>query len=355
MLSENKNLEKEYKSRKFQKIGKIIFWIGTIILMIGMFLGFLILARGYEWDLTAGIMTIAIIGGPGLVLALIGLAIKKGAIKKYVLILFLCGVFASIFGSFYGGLSKEFFPKIAVKMKSPFICQIIAYELPRDNCYLDVSRVKKDFIPCGKLSEKGDRYYCYRVWAEDLKNPSLCEKIPSQGTIRFGSDTDIFRNQIHGEFEKIYDIDLSEIKDACYKALIPAIKDPKICEKISDPWIKKYCYSRTKIKSGFPYLGVYYILIDKEVQNYFNLSVDRGALVHKMPNIDEPAVTLDSPADKAGIKEKDIILEVDGKKITKENDLNEIIKRYGIGNKITLKILHQEKEMGIKAVLEEKP
>jgi len=51
----------------------------------------------------------------------------------------------------------------------------------------------------------------------------------------------------------------------------------------------------------------------------------------------EPAVFPNSPAASAGIKEGDIILEINGQKITADRSLSAIIKNYNAGEKITLK------------------
>jgi len=239
MPEENKNLEKEFKVRKYQKIGKIIFWIATIVLMTGMFLGFLTFGRGYEWDFFVGIMTIAIIGGSGLILALIGLAVKRKTIKKYVLILFLCGVFASIFGGFYGNWSKNLFPKIAVDIKSPLICQIIAYGWNRDDCYINVAKAMKDITPCNKLSHKGDRYYCYKEIAEITKDKSICEKIPFS---QEEAETDHY-------LALKWPLYISEIKEDCYKSLALLLNDDALCKEIQDWGRRDECYFELAFKA----------------------------------------------------------------------------------------------------------
>jgi S1-C subfamily serine protease len=106
-------------------------------------------------------------------------------------------------------------------------------------------------------------------------------------------------------------------------------------------------------KIVYPFLGVRYVLIDASVKEKYNLSVDYGALVSKGAN-GEPAVTADSAAQKAGIKEKDVILEINGQKITKDNTLAKIIQKYNAGDKITLKILRNGVEQNIDVILGER-
>ncbi len=64
-----------------------------------------------------------------------------------------------------------------------------------------------------------------------------------------------------------------------------------------------------------PYLGVRYVPIDAAMQAANNLSVDYGVLVKQGATASDLAVIPGSPADKAGIVENDIILDVDGVKI----------------------------------------
>jgi S1-C subfamily serine protease len=103
----------------------------------------------------------------------------------------------------------------------------------------------------------------------------------------------------------------------------------------------------------YPFLGVRYVAVDKTIQQEYKLSVDYGALVLKGNN-GEPAVTAESGAAKAGIKENDIILEINGEKITDGNLMSTIVQKYNPGDKITLRILRDSKEQNIEAVLGER-
>lgn len=107
-------------------------------------------------------------------------------------------------------------------------------------------------------------------------------------------------------------------------------------------------------KISVPFLGVRYILIDEEIQKKNNLTVDYGALVVKGDTQSDVAVTPGSPADKAGIVENDIILEMAGKKVAKDNTLAKIIQNLKVGDKVKIKILHKGEEKTVEAVLEER-
>jgi len=96
-----------------------------------------------------------------------------------------------------------------------------------------------------------------------------------------------------------------------------------------------------------PFLGIRYIIITKPLSEKFSLPVDFGALVISEPEIagkENPAVIPNSPADKAGIKEGDIVLEFNGEKITENNPLTDILQRSEIGEETTIKILRNGKK-----------
>jgi len=102
-----------------------------------------------------------------------------------------------------------------------------------------------------------------------------------------------------------------------------------------------------------PYLGVRYVQITKDIATEASLPVDYGALIKGGDQITQLAVIPGSPADKAGIKENDIILEVNGEKIDQNNSLIKLVQQYKVGNEIELKVLSQGKEKTVKIKLEE--
>ncbi|MDD4990207.1 MAG: trypsin-like peptidase domain-containing protein [Candidatus Pacebacteria bacterium] len=108
-------------------------------------------------------------------------------------------------------------------------------------------------------------------------------------------------------------------------------------------------------KIVYPFLGVRYVLITPEIQQANQLSVDYGVLIVGDQETKEPAVIAGSAADKAGIKENDIILEADGVKITTKTPLSQIVQEQHIpGDKVVFKILRNKKEMTIEVILGEK-
>jgi S1-C subfamily serine protease len=103
-----------------------------------------------------------------------------------------------------------------------------------------------------------------------------------------------------------------------------------------------------------PYLGVRYMPITDEIQKQNNLPYNYGVLVVRGQRVTDFAVVPGSPADKAGIIENDIILEMSGVKIDSEHQLADQIAKADVGDTVTLKIWHKGEEKTVQVKLEER-
>lgn len=101
-----------------------------------------------------------------------------------------------------------------------------------------------------------------------------------------------------------------------------------------------------------PYLGIRYLPITPDLQKTNNLAYSYGVIVVRGNGISEVAVVPGSPADKAGIVENDIVLEINSEKIDSQNGLSSLLQKYNVGDSVTLKISHQGKEKEVKVTLE---
>lgn len=102
-----------------------------------------------------------------------------------------------------------------------------------------------------------------------------------------------------------------------------------------------------------PFLGIRYLLISKELQQYMKLPVDYGALVIREPIPGDHAVVPGSPAEHAGIKEGDILLSCNGKTISAKISLEDILENVNPGEKISLSILRNGEKQTIELNLKE--
>ena len=102
-----------------------------------------------------------------------------------------------------------------------------------------------------------------------------------------------------------------------------------------------------------PYLGIRYVLVTPELAKANKLEVDYGALLIKGQTTTDLAVVPGSPADKAGLTENDIILEVNGQKIDQEHSLVKALTKYQPGQTVKLKVYSKGATKDITVTLEE--
>lgn len=100
-----------------------------------------------------------------------------------------------------------------------------------------------------------------------------------------------------------------------------------------------------------PYLGVRYIRLTPDVAKQYKLSVERGAYVLPSPDPSQPSVLADSPADKAGIKEEDIITAIEDTKVDEKNSLTSLIGQHAVGDTVKLTVIRDGKTITLDAKL----
>jgi S1-C subfamily serine protease len=104
-----------------------------------------------------------------------------------------------------------------------------------------------------------------------------------------------------------------------------------------------------------PFIGVRYAQITERMQERNNLEYDYGVIIQRGESREDLAVLPGSPADRAGLRENDIILEVDGEKLTPENSLARMIRRYQVGDEITLRVSSGGNEKDVTLTLDRAP
>ncbi len=101
------------------------------------------------------------------------------------------------------------------------------------------------------------------------------------------------------------------------------------------------------------FLGVRYINLTQSLAEDQKLPRSYGALIVRGQSTADFAVLPGSPADKAGLVENDIILEVNGKKLDEQNSLSDLLKEFKVDDMIVLKVYHKGGEKNINVTLGE--
>lgn len=102
------------------------------------------------------------------------------------------------------------------------------------------------------------------------------------------------------------------------------------------------------------YLGVYSINITPEIATEYDLPVTSGAyLYYQTSKYNSSAIASNSPAAKAHLKDKDIVISVQGTKIGTSGSLTTLIGEYKPGDTIQLTVLRAGEEKAFNVTLEE--
>jgi serine protease Do len=101
------------------------------------------------------------------------------------------------------------------------------------------------------------------------------------------------------------------------------------------------------------YLGIRYTQVTADTKDELGLTQDYGVLLSPGETPDDAAILPGSPAEKAGLKDGDVILEADGKKITEAVSLQQIIVNKNPGDTLALKVFRGGRTLDIVATLAE--
>ena len=102
-----------------------------------------------------------------------------------------------------------------------------------------------------------------------------------------------------------------------------------------------------------PFVGVRYVVVHENNMERLGVDVDYGVYVIGDQQAQLPGVVPDSPAAKAGVKEGDVILSVNGEVLTETKTLVNVIAGYLVGETITLEIWRDGETITATVTLEE--
>jgi len=103
-----------------------------------------------------------------------------------------------------------------------------------------------------------------------------------------------------------------------------------------------------------PYLGVVYRLVNERFAYIYNLPAQKGAYIPPSEN-GQSSIIKGSPADKSGLKEKDIITNIDDREIDEKNSLVGVLGSYKSGDVVELTVLRGGDTLTIDVKLEAAP
>jgi serine protease Do len=107
-----------------------------------------------------------------------------------------------------------------------------------------------------------------------------------------------------------------------------------------------------------PYIGIRYEPIDLQLKTTKNLPVDKGALIGPGQDANgatTPAITAGSPAEKAGLKDGDIVVAIQDQAIDQEHPLDMVLAGFAPGQTIDVHILRNGQPQVIKVTLGTRP
>jgi len=113
---------------------------------------------------------------------------------------------------------------------------------------------------------------------------------------------------------------------------------------------KEYWKSTTKTESEGSqsgWLGVYLQDITADLKESMDLKSKEGVLVRD--------VVEDSPAERAGVEQKDVIIEFDGKEVTNSSDFTDMVRGTSPKQKVVLKIVRDDKEKTLTVTIGKAP
>ncbi len=96
-------------------------------------------------------------------------------------------------------------------------------------------------------------------------------------------------------------------------------------------------------------------MIDDALAKVNNLTVSQGVLVQRGDDGKSLAVIPGSPADKAGIEENDIIIKINDVTLSDTHPLNVVLRKYNVGDSISVTLLHDGQEKTVTVKLAERP
>jgi len=96
-----------------------------------------------------------------------------------------------------------------------------------------------------------------------------------------------------------------------------------------------------------PWLGITGLNLNRDISDHYNIPIERGVYV--------VSVTGDSPAERAGMEQGDIISELEGHRIDTVEELQEVLSKRKVGDAVEISILRGRQRGRLQVTLEKMP
>jgi membrane-associated protease RseP (regulator of RpoE activity) len=117
-------------------------------------------------------------------------------------------------------------------------------------------------------------------------------------------------------------------------------------QRMAQTWAQRIRDWKNDSNQPTTYLGVVIEAVPKVLRDYIDLPDGVGLLFTR--------IAKDSPAEKAGLKDNDIIVSFDGQLVINFNQLSTLIDLRGPGAEVPIKVLRKGEELDLTVVLEER-
>jgi S1-C subfamily serine protease len=124
---------------------------------------------------------------------------------------------------------------------------------------------------------------------------------------------------------------------------------------IAKPLLQQALAGETLVR---PWIGIRYQPIDQALVQADKLPIDHGALVGAGQDTQgntTPAVVAGSPADKAGIKDRDIVTSIEGTPIDTQHPLDAVIAQFAPGRTVTVEVYRNGGTVKLQVTLGTRP
>lgn len=214
------------------------------------------------------------------------------------------------------------------------------------NLNVDYGVIVKSVIPDSPADEAGLKQGDIILKFAGKKVRNADELVESVSQHKAGDKIDIVLIRDGDKKTLVVELDNRDDHDSYAKAYNNYNKALQWFDK-NGPKSYSWQYQRDDSKYSDTYIGLSLQNLNSQFGEYFGVEDGRGALITE--------VLAESPAEKAGLKAGDVIIEIDGNKVEGPNDVQEAVQEADEGDEIEVAVLRDKAEKTFKLEVAEAP